>query len=48
MIEPGQGTRSSRTRMRVFPPAQTNFLAPSESLSRSEINSLLKRRGEAA
>jgi predicted ATPase len=47
-IGPGSGARSSRTRMRILPPAQSSLFDPSESLSRPEIDLLLKRRGEAA
>jgi predicted ATPase len=48
MVEPRSGQRSSRTRMRVGVSPQPDLFDPAKSLSRAEVQSLLRRRGEAA
>ena len=46
-IEPTSGKPTSRTRMRVIPP-QPDLFDPAKSLSLAEVESILKKRGEAA
>jgi predicted ATPase len=48
IVEGARGTRSTRTRMRVGVSPQPDLFDPKKSLSRLEIDTLLKRRGEAA